>query len=44
VGNILGGKNILKGVGFEDVLGFYTLKEVNTDDVKAWMVEIGNAI
>lgn len=34
VGNILGGKNILKEVGFVDELGFYKLKEVKESELK----------
>ena len=44
VGNILGGKNILKEIGFVDELGLYKLKEVDLKDIRSWMTEINDAI
>lgn len=44
VGNILGGKNILKEAGFEDELGFYIMKNVDKEILKEWVECLQNCI
>ena len=36
VGKVIGGKAILKEIGFSDLRGYYTLKKVNIQVLKEW--------
>lgn len=44
IGNILGGKNILKEAGFEDELGFFKMNEVKKEELKQWSDAIQKCI
>jgi hypothetical protein len=44
VGNVLGGKNILKEIGFVDELGMFKLYNPNLDEVNQWIGLINDAI